>query len=312
MAIIETFETHQALLDKLINEKNLIISDMRFAGCKLKELGYFNIIGGYKAPFVDPSTRLYINNTTFEDIYKLYQFDTQLKKLFLSYLCQVERHVAVSIAYAFSEMHGNNQVEYLTPQNYNNTTSNTPKINRLISILNNTINNTQHEYINHHRNTKGNVPLRILVNALTIGNISNMYALSKHSVRSKVSHNFSNVNEKELEQYLKVLVIFRNICAHNERLYSAYAHSEIPNTILHKKLNIPQVGTQYIYGKRDLFSLVITFRYLLPKEDFFVFKKILVNTINNYLKSSNRLTEMELLKYMGFPPNWKSITRYKI
>ena len=275
-------------------------------------MGYFNIIGGYKTPFTDPNTRLYVNNTTFEDVFALYQFDVQLKKLFLSYLCQIERRIAVSIAYAFSEEHGNNQSKYLDTNNYNNTSANISKINKLITILNNTINNTQHEYINHHRNTKGNVPLRILVNALTIGNISNMYALSKHSVRSKVSHNFTNVNERQLEQYLKVLVIFRNICAHNERLYSALAHSEIPNTILHKKLNISQKGTQYTYGKRDLFSLVISFRYLLPKEDFLIFKKTLVDTIKKYLKSSNRLTEIELLKYMGFPPNWKNITKYKI
>lgn len=312
MAIIEVFKTHNELINKLMNDKNLIIDDVDFAQEKLKELGYFNIIGGYKTPFIDPSTRLYIHNTTFEDIYALYQFDTQIKKLFLSYLCQVERRIAVAIAYAFSEEHGNSQTEYLDINNYNNTAKNVSKINKLISILTNTINNTQHDYINHHRNTKGNVPLRVLVNALTIGNISNMYAVSKHSVRSKVSHNFINVNERELEQYLKVLVMFRNVCAHNERLYSAHAHSDIPDTQLHRKLNIPKMGTQYVYGKRDLFSLVIAFRYLLPKGDFLAFKKNLVSIIKAYLKRSDRLTEMELLRYMGFPVNWKNITRYRI
>lgn len=312
MAVIETFETHRQLISRLVNDKKLIINDLQFAENKLKEYGYFNIIGGYKAPFTDTGTGLYINNTAFEDVYALYQFDVQLKKLFLPYLCQIERRVAVSVAYAFTETHGNSQSEYLDINNYNNTSGNAPKINKMITILQNTINNTQHEYINHHRNTKGNVPLRILVNALTMGNISNLYALSKHSIKSKVSHNFTGVNERELGQYLKVLVMFRNVCAHNERLYSAYAHSEIPDTVLHKKLNIPQRGTQYIYGKRDLFSLVIAFRYLLPEEDFPIFKKELVNVIKRYLKDSSRLTESELLKHMGFPQNWKSITRYKI
>ena len=253
-----------------------------------------------------------MNNTTFGDIYALYQFDIQLKKLFLSYLCQIERRVAVFIAYAFSEEHGNSQSEYLDKDNYSNVPSNITKIEKLIKVLERALHGNKHEYINHHRSVKGNVPLRILVNALTIGNISSLYALSKHSVRSKVSHNFVHVNEKELEQYLKVLVIFRNMCAHNERLVSSYAHSDIPDTIIHKKLRIPKIGEQYIYGKRDLFSLVIAFRYLLPKEDFLVFKKALVDMIAKYLKSSNRLGENELLKYMEFPVNWKSITRYKI
>lgn len=312
LMIIETFLTYQQLLNKLINEKDLVINDLLFAEEKLKEYGYLNLIGGYKIPFINPITKKYINNTTFEDIYALYQFDVQLKKLFLSYLCQIERKIAVAIAYAFSEEHGNSQLEYLDRNNYNNVSANIAEIDKLIRILQRTINDSKHEYINHHRSMKGNVPLRILINALTIGNISSLYALSKHSVRSKVSHNFVHVNEKELEQYLKVLVMFRNMCAHNERLFSSYAHSDIPDTIIHKKLKIPKTGEQYIYGKRDLFSLVITFRYLLPKEDFTIFKKALADAINQYLKNSSRLGEIELLKYMGFPVNWKSITRYKI
>lgn len=312
LMIIETFLTYQQLLNKLVSEKDLIINDLLFAEEKLKEYGYFNLIGGYKVPFTNPSTKKYVNDTTFEDIYALYQFDVQLKKLFLSYLCQIERRISVSIAYAFSEEHGNSQLEYLDINNYNNVPANIAEINKLVRILQRTINDSKHEYINHHRSIKGNVPLRILVNALTIGNVSSLYTLSKHSVRSKVSHNFVHVNEKELEQYLKVLVIFRNMCAHNERLFSSYAHSDIPDTIIHKKLEIPKTGEQYIYGKRDLFSLVIAFRYLLPKEEFIIFKKALVDAINQYLKNSSRLGEVELLKYMGFPVNWKSITRYKI
>jgi len=310
--IIETFLTYQQLLDRLVNGKDLIINDLLFAEEKLKEYGYFNLIGGYKEPFINPNTRKYINNTSFDDIYALYQFDTQLKKLFLPYLCQIERRVGVSIAYAFSEEHGNSQLKYLDEDNYNNVPSNMAAIKKLVKVLERTINGSKHEYINHHRDTKGNVPLRILVNALTIGNISSLYALSKHSVRSKVSHNFAHVNEKELEQYMKVLVIFRNKCAHNEKLFSSYAHSDIPDTILHSKLRIPKAGEQYICGKRDLFSLVIAFRYLLLDEDFLIFKKELVDTITKYLKISNRLREVELLRYMGFPANWKNITRYKI
>lgn len=312
MAIVETFKTHQQLIGKLVNDKKLIVHDLQFAENILKEHGYFNVIGGYKTPFIDAGTRQYINGTTFEDVYALYQFDAQLRKLFLPYLCQIERKVATSIAYAFTGTYGNSQSEYLNVNNYNNIPSNTPKINRLVNILRNTINDTKHNYINHHRIIKGNVPLRILVNALTMGNISNLYSLSQHSIRSSISHNFTSVNERQLEQYLKVLVMFRNICAHNERLYSSHAHSDIPDTVLHNKLGIPQAGTQYIYGKRDLFSLVIAFRYLLPKKDFLVFKKELVSSMKQYFKASKRLTESELLKYMGFPSNWKNITRYKI
>ena len=106
--------------------------------------------------------------------------------------------------------------------------------------------------------------------------------------------------------------LYRNVCAHNERLFSHKIYSEIPDTILHYKLKIPQIGTQYISGKRDLFGVVIAFRYLLSKSDFKVLKKELVKLIEKYMKSSKRVSEEQLLELMGFPMNWKRISRYKI
>lgn len=49
--------------------------------------------------------------------------------------------------------------------------------------------------------------------------------------------------------------------------------------MLHQKLNIYQKN-QYLSGKRDLFGLVIAFRYLLPKRDFLEFKHALIGIIS--------------------------------
>ena len=82
--------------------------------------------------------------------------------------------------------------------------------------------------------------------------------------------------------------------------------------MLHQKLNIPKKGNQYLSGKRDLFGLVIAFRYLLPKQDFLEFKHALIGIINKYIKNSGQISESSLLDIMGFPANWKDITRYRI
>lgn len=206
------FLTYQQQLQKLITEKHLIISNTAFAEQKLRDIGYFTLIGGYKTPFQDPATRHYRPGTTFEDVYALYQFDNDLRELVLHHLNLVERK------------------------------------------------------------------LRSLT----------------------------------LEQHLKVLVLYRNVCAHNERLFSHRIYSEIPDTILHQKLKIPQKGSQYKMGKRDLFSVVIALRYLLPRSDFLLFKQKLSRSISKFLKKSLRITEQQLLDMMGFPENWKQITRYKL
>lgn len=82
MWVSKPFLTCRQQIEKLSEEKKLVIKDLDFAEKKLKEIGYFNLIGGYKNPFRNPMTRVYVNDTTFEDIYTLYQFDSQLRRLF--------------------------------------------------------------------------------------------------------------------------------------------------------------------------------------------------------------------------------------
>ena len=311
--MIKPFLTYQQQIQKLMEEKHLIVNDVKFAMEKLHELGYFTLIGGYKAPFRDPMTRVYIENTTFEDIYALYQFDNQLRELFFQYLCQIEKRMHSLISYAFCEQYGELQNAYLNPENYNYSIRNQNGVNKLISIMERLANrNINYEYLVYQRRIYHNVPLWVLINALTFGQLSKMYSFLPFHIQSNISRQFTRVNERELEQYLKVLVLYRNICAHNERLFSHKVYSEIPNTILHQKLGIAQNGTQYVYGKKDLFGVVIAFRYLLPKEQFINFKHVLTKQIEKYLSQSQRISESKLLELMGFPQNWKMITRYKV
>ena len=277
---MKPFLTYEQQLHKLTDEKQLIINNREFAEEKLRDIGYFALIGGYKEPFRDAMTRVYLENTTFEDIYAVY---------------------------------GEMQTHYLDTASYNYVRSNQRGIDKLIRMLDGlALTNTDYDYIVHQRNVYQNVPLWVLINAMTFGQISKMYSFLTSRIQSKISKNFKKVNERELEQYLKVLVLYRNVCAHNERLFSHKVYSEIPNTVLHSKLHISQTGNQYNQGKKDLFGVVIAFRYLLSADSFLLFKRELVLLIDKYVRSSSRITEKNLLKQMGFPENWKSITRYRI
>lgn len=129
------FLTHQQQLCKLIIDKRLIIKDSTLALEKLKNIGYFTLIGGYKQPFRDPMTRIYINHTTFEDILALYEFDNQLRELVFHYLCQIEKELRSMMSYAFCEVYGEQQSAYLAANNYNQTKENQQDIAKLIQIL---------------------------------------------------------------------------------------------------------------------------------------------------------------------------------
>ena len=129
------FITYTAQVEKLKNEKNLVITDDDFAVESLQNISYYALIGGYKHPFIDIHTRKYINEACFEDIVALYEFDEELRGIFFKYLCRVERKMRSSISYHFCKKHGERQEEYLNSNNYSNISKNKNGITKLIKML---------------------------------------------------------------------------------------------------------------------------------------------------------------------------------
>lgn len=311
MPASQNFLTFTQQADFLKNEKHILISHQEYAEEILQRIGYFSLIDGYKYLFRIPFTKKYKSGTTFDEIVALYQFDADLRELFLRYLLQIERHIGNLAAYYFCELHGASQTEYLNPDNYNRQPHNEKTVQGLIKKLYGAVNTKEYDYINYYRTQHKNVPLWVTVNILTFGSLSKMYDVLPHSLRSKICRHFYSVNQKQLGRYLSVLTKYRNVCAHSDRLFSYKTVDQISDTLLHSKLAIPKRGNQYIYGKQDLFAVVIALRYLLPKQDFIVFKSRLLRQINMINKKLVHISERELLAQMGFPENWNDITRYR-
>ena len=65
------FLDYQSQIQKL-KTKNLLIENDTNAIEILRKISYYGLINGYKACFKDNATHLFINGTTFDDIYNLY------------------------------------------------------------------------------------------------------------------------------------------------------------------------------------------------------------------------------------------------
>ncbi len=308
----KVFFSYDEQISKL-QEKGLVINDIEFAKDTLQKISYYSLIGGYKDLFKHLPSGNYTYGVTFEEITSFYYFDEDLRLLFLKYILHIERQLKSMISYYFCEKYGEAQSEYLNPQNYNLTRRNHNQINRLINALNSSITlPSRYSYISHNAICYNNVPLWVAMNALTFGVVSKMYQYATTDIRSLISHNYANISEVQLHQFISVLASCRNTCAHNERLYSFRVNESIPNTLLHLKLNIPIRRGQYLMGKNDLFSVVIAFRFLLDEKEFKTFKRQLKKLIDNILLSCPHLRKNDLYRRMGFPENWSKITRYKI
>lgn len=65
-----------------------------------------------------------------------------------------------------------------------------------------------------------------------------MYSLLLPRDKAAIAKQFDHVNERELAMMMRYLVLYRNVCAHGERLFLHRAYSDIPHMPLHEKLGV--------------------------------------------------------------------------
>lgn len=296
-----------------LKSKNLLIDDESYAEEVLSRIGYFPLIVAYKNSFKNPTTQQYRDGITLRDIVALYRFDEVLRFDILRQLLRFERSIKTQMAYMFCAHFGDNQKEYLSNANYNYTGIKKSGIDYLISnyLKPLAITSDNQPYIVHHRKTHNNVPLWVLINALTFGNISTMFSYYPQTLQSKICKSYPLLPH-EMEKILSVLTKFRNVCAHGERLFQYRTMNSIPDLRLHSSLGISKKGTEYTCGKRDLFALLIALRYIMPSEDFKELNSDISKNMAVFTSDCVGISENELLDQMGFPHNWKKLTSYKL
>jgi abortive infection bacteriophage resistance protein len=303
------FLTYAQQIRKLRDEKGLAIPDEAHAIEILTQIGYFSLINGYKTPFKDSVTGQYKGGAAFEDIENLYYFDEALRELFFKYLLKVEQKLKSHISYYFSEERGNSIDAYTSLSSYDyHAPKKVPEIFRLLGEINRVITanfnaiNLNHYIVNHE-----NIPLWVLTRKLTFGNVSKMFDLLPMPLQTKISKNYSHLTStSQLSAIISVLVLFRNTCAHNDRLYNYKSNKgELPPLRLHRELGLARLPNgNYLQGKQDVFAVVIDLRYLLEAAAFTQFFQNLVELI--YRHPNNVIfPKTELLKSMGFPSNWQ-------
>lgn len=320
--MLKEFKTIDEQIEILKN-RGLVFDDEEFAKEKLLETNYYNTINGYKKLFVTTDVNgndIFKNNAKYEELFYLSEFDRSMRTVYLENILKIENRLKTLVAYYFSEEYGHDN--YLKIDNFDTlkTSSNKDEvvekriknIQYLISSIQKEIADSieKKDYINHYIMKHGYVPLWVLVNALSLGTISKFYEFMKQPLRVKIAKHF-NVNEGDLCIYIKMLAFWRNLCAHDERLYDSTSFKKIslPDTKYHSALNIPIQGNQYIQGKNDLFALTIVLRILLSEKDFNHF----YNKVNGRIYSiANKLESIsieDIKKTMGFPYGWGQIRK---
>ena len=118
----------------------------------------------------------------------------------------------------------------------------------------------------------------------------------------------------EMNSFLQVLTIFRNACAHDERLYNlkAMRRSTKPNSIrtmpIHTAMGLPfGPDGNPVCCKNDLFAIVIIFKTMLSKSSFNTFIRALKKQLEVLDKALTTINIAVVKDAMGFPANWETI-----
>ena len=245
----------------LLKSKKLEIENVELAISQLKKYGYFSLVSGYKDIFKIEKNGNYETGTTLEDIIYLYLFDDYLRNTFLQEIIRIEKHIKSLYSYSFCALYGDKQSDYLNVNNYNYGHYQ-KDINVFITLVNNILDNPErYKYIKHNITTYGSVPLWVLIQSLTLGNVSKMYNFSSNKLQSQIAREFKNVYGPKLSSMLNILSKFRNVCAHGERLYSYATKKEIKNLPIYSRID-----NYTPTARNNLFAIYICIKYLSTDE----------------------------------------------
>jgi len=293
---------------EILKGKGLIIEDEYYAKTILLRENYF-FLSGYRHLLLKSKTdKRFIDGAKFNELYALFNFDRQVRNIIFKYLLVIENNIKSIFSYELSKKYGYREKEYLRPSNFTNNPEKFRQVNDLIKKMKRQIriNGSQHSATSHYQANYGYVPLWVVVKVLSFGIVCELYGIMKKEDQIEIS-NIYKIEPKTLSLYLPILASFRNLCAHEDILYDYRTHRPIPDTKYHNELNIPKKDGEYLYGKTDLFALLIIIKQMISKDEF----KLLINEINYELAIlEGKLKTIKISKVLheiGFPTNFKDL-----
>jgi hypothetical protein len=206
--------------------------------------------------------------------------------------------------------HGHRNDIYLQPCNFDPDPEKANDVAKTITQLTGDIDlHRNDEFISHYLNDHQYIPLWVLVNIMTFGQLSKFYANMKQEDRNSVARHFS-IREDVLGSFLAVLCLFRNECAHGSRLYNYRTRKPaIRGTKLHELLSLSRDRNGlYHIGGRDLMAVLICLRLLCGQDRV---REIVRKTdsLLGTLDAQLRTTSVnEVKSEMQLPLNWERVS----
>lgn len=280
----KNFLTYNQQMRKLRNDKQIICSGSAHKKI-LVRAGYFNIVNGYKNPFISgqdsQGSHSYISGTSISQLQSVKKFDDQLRSFLLRYITQVEEETRTLAGYKFDECNDNGTIPWYDTNAY----SPSQHLQDKMSVISNAyseLSKSQLDYVKFYMKNHKQIPTWIMIKVVNFSTFIDIIRVSKMDVSHSLcflyglEDQFGHPDVKLLIGSLHWMRKIRNSCAHNERIYCLTRNQDPrrhTGRILEKYFR--SLGRGY---SRDLdqkiFDLIVYFKYFLPHSEYkqFIFE----------------------------------------
>ena len=297
---------------EILKNKGLVIDNVDYAKEILLRENYF-FLNGYRHLFMKSSDNsMYIPGTKIEELSSLFLFDRKIRNIFFKNILIVENNVQSIISYQLSKKYGYKEKDYLNPNNFVNNGAKRKQVSDLISKMKRQIktNAVQHAATQHYVNNYGYIPLWVLVKVLSFGIVSELFSVLKKEDQYEIVDLY-DLDIDVFSNYLVILSNYRNLCAHEDIMFDNRTQKYINDTKYHRILNSPMMDNEFIYGKNDLYALVIILKSLLKDNEVKDMVNEIDKAISNLEFNLRSIPIDKVLDRMGFPDNYMDIVDIK-
>ena len=272
----------------ILKDDGLVFINEDKAKHLLSHISFFRI-KSYLHPFRQAGERSFKQGALFEQAYKLYKFDSELRKLICSELEKIEVSIRTQLSYV-QTLHSD--IFWFThPSNFTQPSFHQTLIEKLHRELERSDDDLVVEFRRRYCNPFP--PSWITMEVTSFGTLSMLYKGLRNGRSKRALANYYGLSDTVMESWLHAIVYVRNICAHHSRLWNKQLRIRplVPRHPEYPFLSDPTPNNRVFY----ILSIILYF----------------LRTVNPQNTFPQRVRSL-LDKYpsvdctaMGFPVNWE-------
>lgn len=216
----------------------------------------------------------YLNKNNSGNI--LYEYDKELKLLLFKYLIIVENKIKMLFTNNFISRYGDDISLLYNTNNFDKNMF----IEETIKLFDKQLNQylDSNNVVNYYLKNYEKVPIKVYINCISFGLIRDFIKYSKQNDKDHIYKLISNIQPKKMDTILDLLVIARNLCCHNDILFSYENNKlEIPDLDFYKKN----------YKKNNFLAIVLSLKVYLNDDDYLTLIEGIYNLMIRYSKKLN-------------------------